>query len=319
MPGTENTTLNITAFENLPELPYQKSCITIGNFDGVHKGHQFIIKELVQCGFSDQMPVIAVTFFPNPADFFGRTQESFYLTTPEEKETLLTDLGVDEVITFRFDQDFASLSPETFLQALKEKLGLNILLVGYDFVLGKNRSGTIPVIRQIGEQIGFTLETLAPVEFGGNEISSTRIRQALGEGDLRKAMEMLGRPYSMSGLVTHGSGRGSRIGLPTANMDFWPRKLRPAIGVYATRPILNGKTYQGITNIGLRPTFENQDKPNVETHILDFDGNIYGEKLELQFIEKIRDEQKFSGVETFLAQIERDKATARRIFSHDQP
>ena len=319
MPGTENTTQNSIDFENLSKLPFQKSCITIGNFDGVHKGHQFIIKELVQRGFSDEMSVIVVTFFPNPADFFGRTQESFYLTTPEEKEALLKDLGVDEVITFRFDQDFAGLSPETFLKALKDKLGLQVLLVGYDFALGKNRSGTIPVIGQISEQFGFTLETLAPVEFGGNEISSTRIRQALGAGDVRQASEMLGRPYSVKGEVIHGSDRGSRIGLPTANMDFWPRKLRPAIGVYATRPILNGKIYQGITNIGLRPTFEEQDKPDIETHILDFDGNIYGERLELQFIEKIRDEQKFSGVETFLAQIERDKATARRIFSHDQP
>ena len=318
MPGTENTTPNIIAFEDLPKLPIQKSCITIGNFDGVHKGHQFIIKELVQRGFSDEMTVIVVTFFPNPADFFGRTPESFYLTAPEEKEALLKGLGVDEVITFRFDRDFAGLSAETFLQALKDKLGLSVLLVGYDFVLGKNRSGTIPVIRRIGEEMGFALETLAPVEFGGDEISSTRIRQALKGGYVRKAMEMLGRPYSMSGVVTHGSDRGSRIGLPTANMDFWPHKLRPAIGVYATRPIMNGKMYQGITNIGLRPTFEDQDQPNIETHILDFDGNIYGEKLELQFIEKIRDEQKFSGVETFLAQIERDKATARRIFSHDQ-
>ena len=135
------------------------------------------------------------------------------------------------------------------------------------------------------------------------------------------AMEMLGRPYSVSGFGDkHGSDRGSRVSgcrqpiLTTGRV----KKLLPAIGVYATRPILNGKTYQGITNIGLRPTFEQQELPNIETHILDFDGNIYGEQLELQFIEKIRDEQKFSGVETFLAQIERDKATARRIFSHDQ-
>jgi len=118
--------------------------------------------------------------------------------------------------------------------------------------------------------------------------------------------------------VTHGSDRGARIGLPTANIDHWPQKLLPAIGVYATRPLLNGQRYYGITNVGVRPTFENQARPNIETHILDFDGNIYGEKLELQFIEKIRDEQKFSGVEALLAQIERDKATARRIFSHDE-
>ena len=225
---------------------------------------------------------------------------------------------MDEVITFRFDRDFASLSPEVFVRALKDKLGLQVLMVGYDFALGKNRTGTIPVLKQIGENMGFSVIALNPVEFGGGEISSTRIRQSLEEGNVRQAAEMLGRPYSVSGLVTHGSDRGSSIGLPTANIDHWSKKLLPAIGVYATRPILNGKTYQGITNIGLRPTFEQQELPNIETHILDFDGNIYGEQLELQFIEKIRDEQKFSGVETFLAQIARDKATARRIFSHDQ-
>lgn len=317
MQGAESS-LNIVAFEKLSVLPYQKSCVTIGNFDGVHKGHQFIINEIVQRGFSMEMPTVVITFYPNPADLFGHVQEPFYLTTPEEKTAQLKALGVDEVITFRFDRDFAGLSPEVFLQALKDKLGLQVLMVGDDFALGKNRVGTIPVIRQIGEKIGFSLEALHPVEFGGGEISSTRIRQALGEGDVRQAAEMLGRPYSVSGLVTHGSDRGSRIGLPTANIDHWSKKLLPAIGVYATRPILNGKTYQGITNIGLRPTFEEQELPNIETHILDFDGNIYGEHLELKFIEKIRDEQKFSGVETFLAQIERDKATARRIFSHDQ-
>ncbi len=222
------------------------------------------------------------------------------------------------MITFQFDREFAGLSPEDFLQALKEKLGLKLLIVGNDFALGKNRVGTIPVIEQIGREIGFSVEAQNPVELGGGEISSTRIRQVLDEGDMRSAMEMLGRPYAVSGLVTSGSDRGSRIGLPTANLDHWPRKKLPAIGVYATRPIFHGKTYRGITNVGLRPTFEQQEKPNIETHILDFDGNIYGEHLELQFIEKIRDEQKFSGVETFLAQIERDKATARRIFSHDQ-
>jgi riboflavin kinase/FMN adenylyltransferase len=174
------------------------------------------------------------------------------------------------------------------------------------------------VIKALGEEMGFSVKVMDAVEFEGGEISSTRIRRALDAGDVRLARTMLGRPYSLSGEVTHGADRGSRIGLPTANMTHWPLKMLPAVGVYATRPTLWGKTYQGITNVGYRPTFEDQDEPNIETHILDFDGNIYGEKLDLQFIEKIRDEQKFSGVDAFLAQIERDKATARRIFSHDE-
>ena len=318
MPDIDNPTPDIVSFNDLPVTPFQDSCITIGNFDGVHRGHQFIIKELVHRGFVNEVPVVVVTFFPNPADFFSPSKRPYYLTSPAEKTALLKTLGVDEVVTFQFDRDFANLTAEAFVAALKEKLGLKVLLVGYDFAMGKNRQGTIPVIRELGKTYGFELEVLSPVEFGGGEISSTRIRQALDAGDVRLAAEMLGRPYVVSGRVTHGSDRGSRIGLPTANIDHWPLKLLPAIGVYATRPVLNGKTYYGITNVGLRPTFESQEHPNVETHILDFDGNIYGEKLELQFVEKIRDEQKFSGVEAFLAQIERDKSTARRIFSHDE-
>ena len=318
MPDFYNPTPNIIGFDDLPVIPYQNTCITIGNFDGVHKGHQFIIKELVHRGFSKEMPVVVGTLFPNPSDFFSHSDKPYYLTTPAEKTSLLKALGVDEVITFRFDQAFADLLPTTFLTALKEKLGLKVLLVGHDFAMGKNRQGTIPVIREISEQYSFSLEVFSPVEFAGHDISSTRIRQALGEGDVRLAMELLGRPYAVSGPVTNGSDRGSRIGLPTANIDHWSRKLLPAIGVYATRPVLNGRSYHGITNVGLRPTFEEQEHPNIETHILDFDGNIYGKKLELQFIEKIRDERKFSGVEPFLAQIERDKVTARRIFSHDE-
>jgi riboflavin kinase/FMN adenylyltransferase len=318
MPNTDKSLPNIVAFEDLPVLPFAQSCITIGNFDGVHRGHQFIINELVHRGFVDDLPVVVITFFPNPSDFFRHSNQPYYLTTPEEKVALLKGLGVDEVITFRFDREFADLSAETFIAALKEKLGLKVLLVGYDFVMGKDRQGTIPVIRELGQQYDFELEELAPVELGGGEISSTRIRQALNEGDVRLAAEMLGRPYSVQGTVTYGSDRGSRIGLPTANIDHWHRKLLPSIGVYATHPVLNGKQYDGITNVGVRPTFETQERPNIETHILDFDGNIYGKKMELHFIEKIRDEQKFSGVDAFLAQIERDKATARRIFSHDE-
>ncbi len=313
-----NPQMHIIEFSDLPQMQYDKSCITIGNFDGVHLGHQAIINQVVSRGKLKGKDVIVITFFPNPADFFSKSKKHFYLTSPEEKEAILTGLGVDEVVTFQFDQAFANLLPETFLLALKKKLGLDTLVVGYDFALGKNRQGTIPVLKALGDEMGFRVEVMDPVRFDGQEISSTRIRKALGEGDVSLAWELLGRPYQITGEVTHGSDRGARIGLPTANMNHWSQKQLPAVGVYATRPILFGKTYQGISNIGFRPTFEDQEKPNIETHILGFDGNIYGEKMELEFIEKIRDEQKFSGVEAFLAQIERDKATARRIFRHDK-
>ena len=303
-------------FSNLSPLPYENACITIGNFDGVHLGHQAIITRMVKEAKAQHRPVLVVTFYPDPADFFQRGSLTNYLSSPWEKEAFLLSLGVDKVITFEFDLDFAGLTPEKFLTGLKENCGLNTLVVGHDFALGKDRAGTIPVIKALGESLSFSVKIIPPVELGEKEISSTRIRQLLDAGDVAKAALLLGRPYVVGGVVTHGSDRGARMGLPTANLEQWPKKKLPTVGVYAVLVELNGKIYEGMTNIGYRPTFEKQDTPNMETHILDFDGNIYGERLVLNFIEKIRDEQKFAGVEEFLAQIERDKSTARRIFTH---
>jgi len=318
VPPKNDETLNIIEFANLETFPYKDSCMTIGNFDGVHRGHQALINELARKASAHANPVIVITFFPNPSDFFQPNIDSFYLSTPAEKEAELCHLGIDRVITFRFDQDFANLTAREFLSALKQKLGLTLLVLGEDFALGKDRQGTIDVIRSIGQEMSFAVETIAPINLGSETISSTKIRQCLDEGNLACAAKMLGRPYAISGVVTQGSDRGSRIGLPTANMTHWSKKKLPAIGVYATRVVVNNGEYFGITNVGYRPTFEEQALPNIETHILDFDGNIYGETLEIKLIQKIRDEQKFSGVEAFLAQIERDKATARRIFSNDE-
>jgi riboflavin kinase/FMN adenylyltransferase len=299
-------------------LPYQESYISIGNFDGVHRGHRAIIKYMLWHAKPQGKRIIVVTFFPNPADYFDQKNKNFYLSTPDEKESFLCGLGVDEVLTFRFDQDFANLSPKQFLSNIQGKLGMGVLVVGRDFALGKEREGTVPVIKTIGEKLGFSVEMISPINFKGTEISSTEIRRRLDEGDLRGAATLLGRYYSISGEVIHGSDRGAKIGLPTANIDYWSGKKLPAIGVYATIVILHGDKFRGITNVGFRPTFEDQDLPNVESHILDFDSNIYGEKLTLQFIEKIREEKKFSGVEAFLEQIEKDKITARKIFKDEE-
>jgi riboflavin kinase / FMN adenylyltransferase len=307
--------INTIDFAKLKPLAYKNSIITIGNFDGVHLGHQAIIAKALEKAQSKNQPVILLTFFPNPSDFFIPHIDFVYLSTPFEREVRLLELGVDRVITFCFDRDFAELSARKFLMGLKRKLGLSALVVGKNFVLGKNRQGTIPVLKALGSELSFTVETITPVQNGDHNISSTAIRRLLDQGQVAAAAEMLGRPYAMSGEVIHGSDRGSKIGLPTANMSYWLQKKLPAVGVYATIVTLLGQDYLAITNIGFRPTFEDQATRNIETHILNFDGNIYGENLILQFIQKIRDEEKFSGVEAFLAQIERDKLTARRIFS----
>ncbi len=310
-------------FGALQPMPYQDSFITIGNFDGVHLGHQAIITQMIRAANENKRPVLVVTFFPNPYAFFnhhgesGEAQEAgHYLSSPAEKEQLLLGLGADGVITFRFNQEFANLSAEAFVSGLKNKLGLGVLVVGEDFALGKNRQGTIPVLKALGHKHLFSVETISQIRISDTELSSTMIRRMLDEGAVAKAADHLGRPYQVAGVVTHGSDRGGKIGLPTANLSFWPQKKLPAVGVYATLVYLHDQVYQGITNIGYRPTFENQVQENIETHILDFEGNIYGEKMSLAFIEKLRDEQKFSGVYAFLAQIERDKAQARKIFQY---
>ncbi len=318
MPEITDPEMNIIDLSEINAFTHPKSCMTIGNFDGVHRGHQAILKEMLRLAGSDDMPVIVVTFFPNPTDFFNQKGQGFYLTTPREKEGLIRAMGAVEVMTLRFDQHFADLSPKAFLSSLKEKLGLQILVIGHDFTLGKARQGTIPVIKSIGEELSFSVNVVSPVRLGEDEISSTAIRQHLDAGEVHTAAGLLGRLYAVSGKVTHGSERGSKIGLPTANLSQWPQKKLPGVGVYATYITVGGGTYQGITNIGFRPTFEDQRLPNVETHILGFDGNIYGMEITLEFLKKIRDEQKFNGVKSFLEQIEKDKAAAQRIFNHDQ-
>ena len=307
----------IDFFELIP-LPLKDSCVTIGNFDGVHLGHQAIIKKMVREAGVDIRPVIVINFFPDPSDFFNPDREAFYLTSPSEKTRLLCQLGVDRVLTLHFTKRFSELTARQFLSMLMEKVDMKTLVIGRDFALGKDRKGTMPVIQTLGEEFGYNLEIIEPIKLDGKEISSTKIRQHLARGQVDAAAALLGRPYTIAGPVTHGSDRGASIGLPTANIAHWPKKQLPAVGVYATRVVLRGDEHFGITNVGFRPTFEDQKTPNIETHILDFDGNIYGEELKLHFVQKIRDEQKFSGVNAFLDQITRDKSTARKIFSNEQ-
>ena len=309
--------LNVIDFFNFTAQPYDHACVTIGNFDGVHIGHQAIIRKMVKQAEGKGKIVIVITFFPDPSDFFNPERESFYLTSPSEKKDRLCSLGVDQVLTFHFTHEFSKLTAGEFLSVLKGKVGLKTLVIGRDFALGKNRQGTLPVIKSLGDAFGFSVEMVEPIEFEGEEVSSTRIRHLLADGQVGEAQLLLGRPYTISGPVTHGSDRGSKFGLPTANIAHWLKKQLPAVGVYATRVFLGENEYLGVTNVGLRPTFEDQKKPNIETHLLDFDGNIYGEELELHFVQKIRDEKKFSGVDALLEQITRDKSTARKIFSHE--
>ena len=302
---------------DLSPLRLKGAWVTIGSFDGVHLGHRRLLSEFVAEAREAGAPAVVITFYPHPAEVLGKVREPFYLSTPEEKAALMADLGVDVVVTHPFNRDVARLSAEEFMERVRRHLGLRRLWVGYDFALGRNREGNIPTLRQIGERMGYTLVVFPPYEVDGEIVSSSRIRRALADGDVEKAARLLGRFYSVPGEVVRGDGRGRGLGFPTANLAVWEKRMVPASGVYAAFARVGDKVYPAVVNIGVRPTFEERAAPRVEAHLLGYSGNLYGEKLTLEFVKRLRAERKFPSAEALRAQIEHDVAQAREILSTD--
>lgn len=290
--------------------------VTIGSFDGVHKGHQQILALLRSGANANQAPTVAVSFFPHPAVVLRDIQDPFYLSTLEEKNALLKRYGAGEVINFTFDKNFSQLSPKAFVQMLQEKVSFTKLLIGYDFRLGKDRAGGQDALKEIGKEIGFTVDVIDPVMFLDEPVSSSRIRQALTNGNLAQANAMLGYPYFITGNVVHGDGRGKHIGLPTANVLTWQQKIIPAAGVYAAFTEVEGVQHASVVNIGHRPTFYGPGATQtIETHILDFRQEIYDQKIGIHFMQRLRPEKKFDGVEALMAQIKCDIINAKETLS----
>jgi riboflavin kinase/FMN adenylyltransferase len=228
----------------------------------------------------------------------------------------LSQLGVDIVISHPFDPETVQLSPLEFMAIVNAHLGLQRLLVGHDFALGRNRAGNPDVLRQIGQKFGYTVEEFPPFTVEGQVVSSSRIRSALLDGDVAAASALLGRPYSLTGRVEHGDGRGKPLGIPTANLEVWADRVIPKSGVYACQVAYQGKTWGAVTNVGVRPTFADQlPAPRVEAHLLDFDQDLYGQELRLSFLARLRDEQRFPNVAALVAQIQADIEQGRRLLS----
>lgn len=304
---------------SLDDVHLQDSWVTIGSFDGVHRGHQAIVHTLTAGAHAAGAPAVVLTFHPHPAVVLGGRQGPFYLTTPEERAAILGELGVDVVVSFPFNREVAQMTAREFMSLLSKHLKLSELWVGYDFALGRGREGTVPVLRQIGEELGYRVEQIAPIEIDGQIISSSQIRSALMEGEVEKAAQMLGRPYRIGGPVVTGDSRGRTIGIPTANLEVPNERVLPKAGVYACQAFHNGRTYQAVTNVGFRPTFENQPPtPRVEAHLLDFDQDLYGQNLDLTFNARLRDEQRFPGVEALVRQIHEDIERARTILANSE-
>jgi riboflavin kinase / FMN adenylyltransferase len=298
----------------LKDLKLQGAWLTIGSFDGVHRGHQEILGEIIHQSHALDFPAVALTFFPHPADVLGKRNGAFYLSSPEEKVEIMADLGLDYLITHPFNQKIASISARDFILALKKQIRFDRLFVGVDFALGRNREGDLSQLTQLGKELDFSVQTIEPVRLNGRIISSSWVRDALAEGDLALANDLLGRPFSLQGEVIRGDDRGKALGFPTANLEVWEKHILPRIGVYAGLTRVLGEMKPSVINIGFRPTFENNsERPRVEAHILDYEREIYGRQVTIFLIQRLRDERRFSGVDALIDQVHEDILEARRI------
>lgn len=297
----------------LKELDIPSSWVTIGIFDGTHLGHQQIIQALVNGAHLEGNPALVVTFDPHPAHVLAGIDLPRIMTL-KEKEESLRRLGVDKIIVLTFNREMAMLSAGEFLDQLKRATGFTRLLTGYDFAIGKNRAGDNLVLSQLGTQMGFSHQVFAPFEVDGKIISSSLVRELIANGNVEFASKAMGAHYQVTGEVVRGDGRGRKINIPTANVKFPEGKVLPKVGVYATLVWVNGQRFAAVTNFGLRPTFEEHAlAPRLEPHILDFDMDIYGQFVTVEFIRFIRPEMRFDGPTALVEQIQRDITATRAM------
>lgn len=299
--------------QSLEAIHLSGSWLTIGVFDGVHRGHQKIIQQLTAGAHSEGAPAVLLSFSPHPAKILAG-RDIPCITTPDERAELLFELGVDYVITLDFTRQLSERSAEDFMADLKKHLGLKRLLMGYDFALGKNRAGNVERLTQIGRELDYQTQVFDAFPINGEIISSTLIRQMIADGNVAGTAVKLGRYYSAQGPVIPGDGRGRTIGIPTANVDIPTGKAIPANGVYACFVLVEGTRHMAAVNIGLRPTFTGGNAlPRIEAHLLDFNTDLYGKTVTVEFVERLRGEQKFTSVDELIAQIRSDVAQTREI------
>lgn len=292
--------------------------MTIGIFDGVHIGHQVIIQNMVQKASLAGACTGVVTFYPHPAEIIRGITEAMYLTSPQQRAKLIGRLGVDYVLTLKFDRNLANQTAEEFIQSLSMQIGLKELWVGNDFVLGKNREGTIDVLRSLGGQLGYKVIEIPKITADSKFVSSSQIRQHILSGDITQANKLLGRYYSISGKVIKGMGRGKSLGIPTANIEIWEKQLLPPNGVYATFVCYKNHRFQSVTNVGIKPTFlDNPAKSIVEAHIFNFENNIYEKELTIEFIEYLRKEVAFPNTPALIDQIQHDIQRAKEVLDNE--
>jgi riboflavin kinase/FMN adenylyltransferase len=308
----------IPVFDDWRAVPpaWKGGAVALGNFDGVHRGHQALLAQAKEHAGALSAPVLALTFEPHPRGFFVPDTGPFRLTLPSAKTRLLAAHGVQAVLAQRFDAAFAALPADAFVaDVLLNGLGTRHVVCGYDFTFGTRRSGNVEMLRAEGKARGFGVTVLDPVMREGEIYSSTRIREALRAGWITEAAELLGHAWEIEGTVELGDQRGRTIGFPTANVDLGEH-LRPRFGVYAVRALVDGQESQGwrdgVANLGKRPTF-GKLKENFEVHLFDFAGDLYGKVLRVAMVDFIRPEMKFAGLDQLKAQIAADGEAARKV------
>jgi riboflavin kinase/FMN adenylyltransferase len=305
----------VRQYHSLDDLSLHNTWLTIGIFDGVHRGHQEILRRLVAGARATGAPAVVLTFFPHPAVVLGGKLDFKWLTTPDERAALLASFGVDTVITQTFDRHLADQTAGEFMQRLSNRLGLRHLLIGYDTALGKGREGNAPRLTELGTELGYTVTSIPPLKDENGIISSTRIRVDIANGKVSNAASDLSRPYSITGPVIHGDGRGRTLDIPTANVKIPPDKVLPGYGIYACRAWVKGRSHPAATSIGVRPTFfrDQPPSPTIEAHLLDFRGDLYGQDVKLEFVEYLRPEEKYGSIVELMEQIRKDIAQTRKI------
>jgi riboflavin kinase/FMN adenylyltransferase len=302
-------------YHSLEEVSVKNAWLTIGVFDGIHRGHREIIRKLVTEAHANHEPAVLLTFDPHPASVLSG-QEIKCLTTPEERAELLGSLGVDIVITQRFTRDLATATASEYMSQLKQTLDLKHLLVGYDFALGKGREGSPNRLAEIGRDLGYSVEIIHALSDESGVISSTEIRKLVATGNVSEAAKLLGYRYPLVGDVIRGAGRGRTINFPTANIDYPQQKATPANGIYACWAYLGDEKFMAATNIGFNPTFTpERQTPSLEAYLLDFDRDIYGQRVKLEFVSRIRNELRFNSVEALIWKIQEDVEKTREMLN----
>lgn len=303
-------------FRGIPERAEHGCVLTIGNFDGVHRGHQALLAKLSAKALATGLPAAVLTFEPHPREYFTHENRPKRLTSLREKIQLLEARGVDRLYIARFNKRFAGLTAEAFIEdVLIQGLGVRHLLIGDDFRFGKGRVGNFEMLRAVGETVGFTVEAMHTIDHEGERVSSSAVRAALAEGDMPHAARLLGRPYSISGRVLHGDKIGRTIGFPTANIQLKHRSP-PLMGIYTVSVEgLADKPWPGVASVGVRPTINDAGRPSLEVHLFDWNTECYDAHLRVNFLRKQRDEERYDSLDALTAQIARDADEARAYFA----